>query len=76
MYRAIILLDYMKDDPKWRSKLRELLRVREVVGSILFFEHPYGTLEQICNAALCLNKKAYQTLKGSGTAIPLQTVQS
>ena len=63
LYRALILLDYMKDDPKWRNKLRELLRVRETVGSILVLSQPYGTLDQVCDAALCLSAKAYRLLK-------------
>ena len=29
LYRALILLDYIATDPKWTSKLRELLRLRE-----------------------------------------------
>ena len=64
LYRAIILLDYMVDDPKWRNKLRELLRVREVIGTILMCSEPYGTVEQVYNAALQLNVKAYRMVKG------------
>ena len=62
LYRAIILLDYMTDDPKWRNKLRELLRIREVIGSLLVLPKPYGSLQHVHDAALQLNVKAYRMI--------------
>ena len=63
LYRAIILLDYLVDDLKWKHKLKELLRLREVIGSHIFHEKPYATLSQTINAALLLNSVAYKTLR-------------
>jgi hypothetical protein len=37
--RAMELLDLCADDPKWRSRLKELLRFREVLGES-FLELP------------------------------------
>jgi len=63
LYRAIILLDYMVDDPKWKPKLRELLRLREVIGSLIFEKQPYATIEQTIQAALLLEPAAYKAVK-------------
>jgi hypothetical protein len=63
LYRAIILLDYMVADPRWKPKLKELLRLREVIGSLLFHENPYATLPQTITAALLLEPVAYRTLR-------------
>ena len=64
LFGAIILLDYIIGDPKWKSKLRELLRLREAVVSLIFLEKPYGTIDQIINVTLLMNPKAYRTLNG------------
>ena len=63
LYRAIILLDYIVEDKKWRNKLKELLRLREVIGSFIFNEHPLANFDQAITAALLLEPKAYKTLK-------------
>lgn len=62
LYRAIILVDYMIDDPKWRSGLKELLRLREVIGSHIA-GCPIGTLEQLVDVVLSLNADVYKKLK-------------
>ena len=59
---AMILLDFMINDPKWRSRCRELLRLREVIGSLLFSTEPYGTLEQTIQAAILLDPKAFRMM--------------
>ncbi len=63
LYRALILLQYMADDPKWRKALRELLRLKTCVASTLT-DHPFGSIEQIIQAALGLNPDAYQRMQG------------
>ena len=60
LYRAMILLDYMLQDPKWKMKTGELLRLREAMGSFLFHEKSYANMEQLINAALHLEPKAYR----------------
>ncbi len=62
LYRAIILLDYMVDDPKWNRKLRELLRLREVIGSLIFGDKPFANLPQAINAALLLEPGSYRSM--------------
>jgi hypothetical protein len=62
LYGAMTLLDYMITDPKWLSKCRELLRLREVIGSLLFMPEPYGTLEQTIQSAIQLDTGAYRAL--------------
>jgi len=63
LFGAIILLDYIIDDPKWKPKLRELLRLREAVGSLIFLEKPYGTIDQIITATLLMEPQAYRAIK-------------
>ncbi len=62
LYRALILLDYMSDDPKWKMKLRELLRLREAVASLIAPGIPYGSIKQIIRAALQMVPKAYRLM--------------
>ncbi len=62
LYRAIILLDYMIADPKWKRKLQELLRLREVIGSLIFGK-PFANITQTINIALQFDPSAYRTLK-------------
>lgn len=62
LYMALILLDYMADDPKWKEDLRELRRLREAVASLLG-DSPYGTFKNIIDAALSLDVNAYTKLK-------------
>ena len=59
--RAIILLDYIINDPKWKGKYKELLRLREVLGSILYAPH-YATIDQVIKATLLLDCKAYKAV--------------
>ena len=63
LYRAIILLDYIIADQKWRSKLKELLRLREVIASLIASKEPYANLIQTINIALQLEPKAYKMLQ-------------
>ena len=63
LYRAIILLDYIIADEKWQRKLRELLRLREVIASIIASKEPYGNLNQTIDIALQLDPTAYKTLQ-------------
>ena len=65
LYRALILFDYMANDPKWRKRLKELLRLRETVASLIALENPYGSIEQIIQTALLMVPKAYRTIKCS-----------
>ena len=63
LYRAIILLDYIIADPKWLPKLRELLRLREAIGSLIVDQQPFGNIDQVITAALLMEPKAYKALK-------------
>jgi len=63
LYRAVILLDYIINDPKWGYALRELLRLREVVCSVIE-GIDYGSMEQIINTAVLLDSSAYRRMKG------------
>ncbi len=61
--RAIILLDYIIADPKWDAKLRELLRLREVIASLFVGTQPLGTIDQVITAALLLDRNAYRMFR-------------
>lgn len=63
LYRATILLDYIINDPKWRNALGELLRLREVICSVIE-GIDYAPLEQVIRAALLLDSSAYKRIKG------------
>ena len=63
LYKAIILLDYIIADPKWRSKLPELLRLREAIGSLLFYQNPFGKIHQVITASLLLEPNAYKAMR-------------
>ena len=63
LYRAIILLDYIIADQKWQRKLRELLRLREVIASLIASKEPYANINQTINVALQLEPTAYKTLQ-------------
>lgn len=63
LYRAIILLDYIIADQKWQNKLKELLRLREVIASLIVAKQPYGSLKQTIAIALQLDPMAYQMAK-------------
>lgn len=65
LYRAIILLDYVIADPKWRGRLKELLRLREVIGGLICRTDSYGTLDMAIEAVIQLNCKAYRKLKSA-----------
>ena len=65
LFRAMILLDYMVGDPKWLYGLRELLRLREAMGSLIFCERPYADSDQLIAAALQLKSKAYRALSNN-----------
>jgi hypothetical protein len=43
--RALELLDLTKADPKNRRRLKEICRVRELVGDF-YFENQYGTTDE------------------------------
>jgi hypothetical protein len=58
-FRAIILLDYILADPKWKSQSVELFRLREVLAS-LTTTLPMATWDQAIDAALLMNPKAYR----------------
>jgi len=62
LYRAIILLDYIVADPKWKRKLNELLRLREVIGSIIVADQPFANLSQTITTALLLEPTAYRSI--------------
>ncbi|MBN2028694.1 hypothetical protein JW824_00460 [bacterium] len=60
LYRALILLDYIIADPKWRAKRGELLRLRESIGSLIVNNHPYGNIEQVMMAAYLMDAAVYR----------------
>ncbi len=62
LYRALILLDYIVADPKWKRKLNELLRIREVIGSLIFNDKPFADLSQTITATLLLEPTAYRSI--------------
>ena len=43
--RALELLDMTVDDPKNRNRLKELLRVREVLADHFFFDNEYASTD-------------------------------
>jgi len=63
LYQTIILLDYIIADQKWQRKLRELLRLREVIASLIVSKEPYGNLNQTIDIALQLEPTAYKALE-------------
>jgi len=63
LYRAVILLDYIINDPQWAYALGELLRLREVVCSVIQ-GIDYASLEQVIGAAVLLEPSAYRKMKG------------
>ena len=67
IFRAMILLDFVIADPKWRPALGELLRFREVVGSVIEGKHPMARLDQLVQTAKLFDIKVYQTLLGKNT---------
>jgi len=59
LLRALILLNYIINNPKWQPKLRELLRLREAIGPLIV-DNPLGSTSQIISAALQIDFKAYR----------------
>jgi hypothetical protein len=57
------LIDYIVEDKKWSKKLRELLRLKEAIGSYIFYKQPLASLDQVVKAALLLEAKAYKKIK-------------
>ncbi|OFZ18298.1 MAG: hypothetical protein A2Z20_11675 [Bdellovibrionales bacterium RBG_16_40_8] len=57
--RAIILLDYILADPKWKSQSVELFRLREVLASLTTTQ-PMATWNQAIDATLLMEPKAYR----------------
>ena len=62
LYRALILIDYLKKDLKWSPKLKELLRLREAICSLIAPVEPYATIEQIIKTCMLLDKNVYRRL--------------
>jgi hypothetical protein len=63
LYRAIILIDYIVEDKKWKTKLKELLRLKEAINSVIYYKQPLASLTQIGKAALLLEANAYKKIK-------------
>ncbi len=63
LYRSLILLDYIIADSKWVPKWRELLRLRESIGSLIVNQHPYGNIEQIMTATCLMDTEAYKRFR-------------
>ena len=63
LFRAIIMVDNIIEDKKWRTKLKELLRLKEAIGSFIYYEQPLASLVQIVKAALLMEANAYKKLK-------------
>jgi hypothetical protein len=64
-YGAVILLDYMIADPKWFLKIKELLRLREVIASFVVDDKPMADINLIIQTALTLDADAYKMLRPS-----------
>lgn len=64
LWRALILLDFIIADPKWHAKLKELLRLRETIASVIVAEKPYAALSQLIEITAQLEPRAYRLLKG------------
>lgn len=41
--RALELLDLTISDPRWRKRLKEIVRVREFLGAIIFSDNEFKT---------------------------------
>ena len=63
LFRALILLDYIVADPKWKPKLSEVLRFREVLCSLIDGRFPMGTLDQVIQTAKLMTPGAYNAFK-------------
>jgi len=63
LYRAIVLLDYIIQDPKREGKLKELLRLREVIDSLIIDHEPFYKLKQTIDAAIQLDANAYKAFQ-------------
>ena len=63
LFRSIILLDYIIQDPKWKGKLKELLRLREVIASLIVDQEPFAKLQQTIDAAIQLDVNAYKAFQ-------------
>ncbi len=59
--RALILIDYMSDDPKWKNGLRELRIFREAAASVIAGK-PYAPLSLLVKTGLALCPEAYRQL--------------
>jgi len=61
--RAFELIDLTIEDPKWKGRLRELLRFREVVGELYTAEKKNGDVNRLAMDCLIkLNAEAYNML--------------
>jgi|SRR3989338_2408519 len=47
--RGLELLDFTIEDPKNKKRLRELLRVREVLADYFYFDNVYGSTDKKWN---------------------------
>ena len=65
LYRSIILIDFIVKDHKWKGKLKEVLRLREVIGSLIEGSQPLADPEETIKAALLLSPGAYAALHQS-----------
>ena len=63
IYRALVLLDFIISNPMWKSKLGELLRLREAIASLIASQRPYASIEQIINVTLQIEPKAFRSLR-------------
>jgi len=61
--RALELLDLLSDDPRWRPKLRELRRAREMTAMLYFADVPCST-KMLMNALIQLDAGAWRFVKG------------
>ena len=63
VYRAMILLDYIVEDLRWASKVGELLRLREAMGSWIFHAEPFAGLGELMAAAVLMEPAAYRVTR-------------
>ena len=60
VYRSMILLDYIVQDFRWTSKVRELLRLREAMGSWIFHAEPFTDLDGLIASTVLMESTAYR----------------
>jgi hypothetical protein len=61
--RALELIDFLSDDPRWRHNLREVRRAREVTAMLYAAVRPQPT-QMLMNCFIQLDSSAWKHLQG------------